>query len=92
MSHYPDPNIHIRDKVKAVLDLLNHATIKEINDTTGVTTSDLSTKRDFIALKVEVDKLDISKLVKVPTGLNNLKTKVDDLDADKLKTVLVDFK
>ena len=28
----------------------------------------------------------------VPTSLNNLKTKVDDLDADKLKTVPVDLK
>ena len=28
----------------------------------------------------------------VPTSLNNLKTKVDDLDVDKLKTVPVDLK
>ena len=27
-----------------------------------------------------------------PTSLNNLKTKVDDLDVDKLKTVPVDLK
>ena len=27
-----------------------------------------------------------------PTSLNNLKTKVDDLDVTKLKTVPVDFK
>ena len=43
-------------------------------------------------MKAEVDKLDINKLVNVPTSLNNLKTKVDDLDVAKLKTVPVDFK
>ena len=43
-------------------------------------------------MKAEVDKLDINKLVNVPTSLNNLKTKVDDLDVGKLKTVPVDFK
>ena len=30
-------------------------------------------------------------MVNVPTSLNNLKTKVDDLDLGKLKTVPVDF-
>ena len=37
-------------------------------------------------MKAEVDKLDVNKLVNVPTSLNNLKTKVDDLDIGKLKT------
>ena len=31
-------------------------------------------------------------MVNFPTSLNNLKTKVDDLDAGKLKTVPVDLK
>ena len=43
-------------------------------------------------MKAEVDKLDINKLVNVPTSLNNLKTKVDDLDVGKLKTVPVTLK
>ena len=43
-------------------------------------------------MKDEVDKLDINKLVNVPTSLNNLKTKVDDLDVGKLKTVPADLK
>ena len=45
-----------------------------------------------MALKAEVDKLDINNLVNVPTSLNNLKTKVDDLDVGKLKTLPVDLK
>ena len=48
--------------------------------------------RYFTAMKVEVDKLDISELVNVPTSQNNLKNKVDDLDVGKLKTVTVDLK
>ena len=70
----------------------NHVTKKELDHATEVDTSDLAAKKDFIALKAEVDKLDINKLVNVPTSLNNLKTKVDDLDAVKLKTVPIDLR
>ena len=31
-------------------------------------------------------------MVNIPTTLNNLKIKVDDLDVGKLKTVTIDFK
>ena len=92
MSYYPEPDIHIRDKFKVVLDLSNYATKKESYHATGVDTSDLAAKKYFIALKAEVDKVDINKLVNVPTCLNNLKTKVDDLDVGKLKNVPVDLK
>ena len=43
-------------------------------------------------MKAEVDKLEIIKLVNFAISLNNLKTKVDDLDVGKLKTVHVDLK
>ena len=92
MTYYPEPNSHIRDKVKVVLDLSNDATKKKLDHATGVDTSDLATKKDFIDLRAEVDKLDIAKFVNVSTSLNNLKTKVDDLDSGKLKTVPVDLK
>ena len=49
-------------------------------------------RRDFFALKAEVDELGINKFINVLSSLNSLKTKVDDLDADKLKTVPVDLK
>ena len=53
----------------------------------------MAAKNDFIALKAEVDKLDINKLVNVPTGLKGLKTKVDDFEeVGKLKTVSIDLK
>ena len=43
-------------------------------------------------MKAKVDKLDINKLVNLPTSLNNLKTKIDYLDIGKLKSVLADLK
>ena len=54
----------------------NYAIKKELEDATGVDTTDFAAKNDFIDLKAEVDKLDINTLVNVPTGLNNLKTKI----------------
>ena len=39
-------------------------------------------------MKTEPEKLDINKLVNVPTSLNNLETKVDGLDVGKLKTII----
>ena len=92
MSYYTEPDNHIRHKVKVVLDLSDYATQKELDPATGVHTSDLAAKKDFVALKTEFDKLDINELVNVPTSLNNLKTKVDDLDVGKLKTVPVNLK
>ena len=43
-------------------------------------------------MKSEVDKLDIKNLVNIPSSLNNLKIKGDDLDVGKLKTVPIDLK
>ena len=57
-SYYPEPDSRIRDKVKVVLDLSNYATKNE-------------KKSNFSALKAEVHKLDINKLVNVPTGFDN---------------------
>ena len=34
----------------------------------------------------------MNRLVNVPTSWNNFKIKVDDLDVDKWKTILVEFK
>ena len=42
-------------------------------------------------MKAEFVKLYIAKLVNVPASLINLKTKLNDLDFDKLKTDLIDF-
>ena len=71
--------------------MTNYATRKELDHAIG-DISYLASQKDLIALKAEVDKLDINKLVNVPTSLINLKTKVDGLDIGKLKTVPVVLK
>ena len=43
-------------------------------------------------MKAEVDKLDINKLVKVPSRLNHLKVDGDNLAVGNLKTTPVDLK
>ena len=91
MSYYSEPDSHIRDKVSLVLDLPNYATKNKLDHAAEVDTSDLAAKKDFITLKAEVAKLDINKLVNVPTSLNNLQAKVDDSDVGKLKANPMDL-
>ena len=86
MSYYPEQDSHIRDKVKVVLELSNYATEKESKDARGVDTSNLAIFFEILT------KIESNKLVNVPTGLNISKTKVDDLDLGKLKTVPIDLK
>ena len=83
MIFYSELDSHLRNKNKVEIDLSNYFTKSKLEHAAGV---------DFIALKAEVDKLDINKLINVPTSLNNLKTKVYDLDVGKLKTLSVDLK
>ena len=47
MRYYPESDIHIGNKVKVVLDLLNYATKKELKHVAGVDTSDLATKKNY---------------------------------------------
>ena len=66
--------------------------LKKLEHATVVDTSDLVTKKYFIDLKPEADKLDINKLVNVRTSLNNITTKVDDLDVGTLKIFVAALK
>ena len=49
----------------------NYATKKELQHAADDDTFNSTAKSDLIALKHEVGKLDINKLVNVPTSLNN---------------------
>ena len=51
MSYYPEPDSHIRDNFKVVVDLSHYATKKELNDATGANTSNLVAEGNLIALK-----------------------------------------
>ena len=70
----------------------NYATKKELDHATGDDTIDEAAKKYFIALKAEVDKLDVNKLFNVTSSLDNLKAKVEDLNVGKLKTIPLDLK
>ena len=63
MSYHPEPDSHIRDKVKVVLDLSNYTTKKELDYTVGVDTSDLAAKKYYIALRLNLTNLSINWLM-----------------------------
>ena len=65
MSFYPEPDSHIRDKVKVVLELSNYATKKELEHVTGIDKSNVAANKYFIELKAEVGELEINKLMKL---------------------------
>ena len=48
MSYSPEPDSHIRHKIKVVSDLSNYATKKELEHATGVDTSDLAAKNNLL--------------------------------------------
>ena len=58
MGYYSEPDNHIRNKIKVELDLSNYVTKKELEQATSIDTTALAAKKDFIALKSKVDKLD----------------------------------
>ena len=45
MNCFPEPDIHIREKSKVVLELSSYTTKNESKDATGVDTSDLAAKK-----------------------------------------------
>ena len=92
MNYYSETDSHIKDYSKVLLLLLNYVTKKDLKYATGFDTSNLAAKREFTALKTETDKLDIDELVNIPNDMKYSKTKVNDLDVDKPKNVLVYLK
>ena len=60
MSYYQENDSHIRDKVKVVLNLSKYAAKKEVDQATIIDPADLGVKKDFIAFRAEVDKLDVN--------------------------------
>ena len=72
MSEYlPKPSSH-EENIKVKIDLTNYATKNNIKNITHVDTSSFALKTNLSSLKNEVEKLDINKLVPVPTDLSKL--------------------
>ena len=70
-EYFPKPQSH-KENIKIKIDLSNYATKADIKYITHVDTSDFALKINLSSLKTEVDKLDIDKLVPVPTDLGKL--------------------
>ena len=85
MRLYPELGSLIRDKGKVVQELSNYTTKKNQIMLQALIYLIQLLKKDFITFKDEVDKLDYNKLVNVATSLNNLKTKLGNLDVGKFK-------
>ena len=66
------------------MNLSDYATKADLQHSAGVDTSDVSKATDLANLKCDIDKLDIDKLKKLPSGLSSLKGKMDKLDTGKL--------
>ena len=66
--------------VKVELNLSNYAIKADLKNTTVVDESDFAKKTDLANLKSDVDKLDIDKSKKIPSGLSSLESKVDKSD------------
>ena len=77
MGYFPTYG-YSKNKIETELDLSNHAKKSDLKNATGVDKSLVDTNEDLPNLKSEVDNLDVDKLAQ--------------LDADKLKSVPVDFK
>ena len=90
MSHYFPPYRSSGADIKVELDLSNYAKKKtDLKNVTHIDVSSFVTKQNLSALKSEVDKLDIYKLVPVPNDLAKLSNVVKNdvvkkIEYDKL--------
>ena len=71
-QHFPKPYELLGGDINVKVDLSNYATKARIKSISHVDTSSFALKTNLANLKTEVDKLDIDKLVPVPTDLIEL--------------------
>ena len=68
-QYFPKPfNSHFGDSIKVKIDLSNYAIKTDIKNISLVDTSSFALKTNLANLKIEVDKLDIDKLVPIPVN------------------------
>ena len=71
-NFFPEPCESFGGDVNVTVDLSNYATKTDTKNISHVYTSSFALKTNLANLKTEVDKLDIDKLVPVPTDLSKL--------------------
>ena len=77
MSGYFPKLKSFAERVKIVLELSDYALKADLKNSTVFDTLKFAKKVALASLKSQVDKLDIDKFEKVPTGTNSVKNKVD---------------
>ena len=75
-QYFPKPYEAFSGDIKVKVDLSNYATKADIKNISHIDTSSFALKTNLANLKTEVDKLDIDKLVPVPTDLSKLSNAV----------------
>ena len=71
-QYFPKPFRNFGGNINVKVDLSNYATKTDIKNVSHVDTSNFALKTNLANLKTEVDKLDIEKLVSIPTDLSKL--------------------
>ena len=71
-QYFPKPYEPFGGDINVKADLSNYATKADIRNISHVDTSSFALKTYLANLKTEVDKLDVDKLVPVPTDLSKL--------------------
>ena len=76
-QHFPKPfNSHFGDSIKVKINLSNYATKTDNKNISHVDISSFALKTNLSSLKIEVDKLDIDKLIPIPKDLSKLSNAV----------------
>ena len=88
---FPKPFRNFGGNINVKVDLSDYATKTHLKNVTQLDTSSFALKTNLANLKTEVDKLDIDKLVPVPTDLSKLSNVVKNdvvkkVDYSKLVT------
>ena len=71
-QYFPKPYEPFGGDINIKVDLFNYATKADVKNITHTDNSSFSLKTNLTNLKIEVDKLNIDKLVSVPVDLSKL--------------------
>ena len=77
MSQYYPPYKSSSNNIKVELDLANYVTKTDLNNITHNDVSSFASKTNLVALKTEVDKIDVDELKTTPTDLAKLTNAVE---------------
>ena len=75
-QYFPKPYEPFGGDINVKVDLSNYATKADIKNILHIDTSSFALKKKLVNLKTEVNKLDINKLLLVPTDLSKLRNVV----------------